>query len=113
MEEIRKEYKEKGMPTDAINMYLLDCHNYLQNVWIGKMNKDLSKFLSEVTREDLDDMDSRWRVSTNFTMILIAADREFSLYYNYPKGVCEAFCKWMEMYHPGAFLLPVECGLGS
>ena len=63
----------------AIKLYLLDCHNHLQNVWIGKMNKDLSKFLTEVLREDFDRIDSRWRVTTNFALIIIAIDKAFSL----------------------------------
>ena len=97
----------------AIKLYLLDCHNHLRNVWIGKMNKELSKFLKEVLGEDLDNIDSRWRITTNFALILIAIDKEFSLCCNYKKGDGETFLAWMHTYHPGAFLFPVERGLGS
>ena len=113
MEAIKNKCKEKGTNTDAIKLYFLGCHNHLRNVWIGKMNKDLSKFLTEVLREDLDSIDSRWRVTTNFALILIAIDKEFSLCCNYKKGDGETFFAWMHTYHPGAFLFPVERGLGS
>ena len=75
MEAIKNECEEKGINMEAIYIYLLDCHNHLRNVWIRKMNKDLSKFLSEVLRENSDGIDSRWRVSTNFVLILIAIDK--------------------------------------
>ena len=77
------------------------------------MNKDLSKFLSEVLREDLDGIDSRWRVWNNFVMILIAIDKEFSFCCNYPKEDGEAFREKKEVCYPGTFLFLVERGLGS
>ena len=111
--EIRALCIAKGMTEDEIRMYLLDCYNHLRNVWIGAMDKELSTHLSDVMQEDLDNIDPRLRVSTKFGVVLFALDKEFSLCCNYAKGDGEAFLAWMERYHPGSFLLPVERSSGS
>ena len=106
--EIRAMCLEKGMNEDEIRINLFDCMNHLKYVWIGAMNRDMSKHLSDLMREDLDYIDPRLRVSTKFDLVLQAIDKEFSLYCNYPKEDGEAFCTWMLQYHPGALVLPVE-----
>ena len=65
---------------DEINTYLLDYHNHLQNILIGNTNKVLFKYLSELIREDVDNINSRLRVNTYFEMILQTADKEFFLF---------------------------------
>ena len=77
------------------------------------MTKSLSKYLKVYLRSDLDCIDSRLRVSPNIESILRAADKEFSLSANYPKGHGELFHKWIEEHHPGAILFHVERTSGS
>ena len=56
-----------------------------------EMNKVLSKYLAGLMREDLEHIDSMLRVTTNFDMVLRAANKEFSLSCNYCKGYGDEF----------------------
>ena len=66
----------------------------------------------QAIREDLDNIDSRLRVSTKFDFVLQTIDKEFSLYYNFPKGDGEAFRAWILYYHPEALVLPLNLVVG-
>ena len=90
-----------------------DCHHHLRNVWIGALNKRLSKYLNQILQADLSKIDFRYRVSTMFDSVLRAVDKEFSLPANYPKGHGVLFKIWMDLHHPGALLLPVERATGN
>ena len=100
---------------DNLNNHVIavDCYNHLQNVWLGGMIKVLSTYLKEKLSDGLEYIDTRLRVSPNIEMVLRAADKEFSLCANYPKGHGELFYKWMDQYHPGTLLLHVERASGS
>ena len=39
-----------NMTDDQINIFVLDCWNHLRNVWIGEMNRVLSKYLADLMR---------------------------------------------------------------
>ena len=41
----------------------LDCINHFRNVWIGGMEKILSKYLNDMLLSNLDDIDSTLRVT--------------------------------------------------
>ena len=43
----------------------LDCMNHLCNVWIGGMEKSLSKYLNEMLCSSLDEIDSTLQVTTS------------------------------------------------
>ena len=101
------------MNISETNVLEVDCWNHLRNVWLGGMTKALSNHLRNILINDLDCIDTRLRVSTNFETILRAVDKEFSLAANYPKGHGELFRKWMETHHPGAVLFHVERTSGS
>ena len=73
----------------------LDCMNHLRNVWIGGMEKSLSKYLNQMLRDNLDEIDSTLRVTTSISALIRAIDKEFSLSANYPKGPCELFLEWI------------------
>lgn len=91
----------------------MDCHHHLRNVWIGALNKHLSKYLDNILQQDLTKISFRYRVSTMMDSVLRAVDKEFSLPANYPKGHGDHFKLWMEENHPGALLVPVERSSGS
>ena len=110
---IKEKCVANDMTDDQINIFVLDCWNHLRNVWIGEMNRVLSKYLADLMREDLELIDSMLRVTTKFDMVLRAVDKEFSLNCNYCKGHGDEFNTWMKMYHPGSFLFPVVRGGGS
>ena len=59
-----------NMTDDQINIFVLDCWNHLRNVWIGEMNRVLSKYLADLMRKDLELIDSMLRVTTKFDMVL-------------------------------------------
>jgi hypothetical protein len=48
-----------------------------------------------------------------FDAVLRAADKEFSLSVNYPKGHGDMFKHWLLKFHPGALLVPVQRMAGS
>ena len=102
IEEIVTEMKIKGK--EGKHILEVDCWNYLRNVWLGGMTKSLSTYLKDYLGSDLDCIDSRLRVSPNIESILRAADKEFSLSANYPKGRGEFFHKWIEEHHTGVIL---------
>eukprot|EP00956_Cyclotella_meneghiniana_P023299 scaffold45195_cov78-Cyclotella_meneghiniana.AAC.1 len=91
----------------------LDCMNHLRNVWIGGMEKTLSKYLNEMLRSSLDEIDSTLRVTTSISAVIRAIDKEFSLSANYPKGHGELFLEWIREHYPGVLLLHVERAAGS
>eukprot|EP00956_Cyclotella_meneghiniana_P030815 scaffold78775_cov36-Cyclotella_meneghiniana.AAC.2 len=91
----------------------LDCMNHLRNVWIGGMEKSLSKYLNQKLRSSLDDIDSTLRVTTSISAVIRAIDKEFSLSANYPKGHGELFLEWIRENYPGVLLLHVERASGS
>ena len=91
----------------------LDCMNHLRNVWIGGMEKSLSKYLNQMLRSSLDDIDSTLRVTTSISAVIRAIDKEFSLSANYPKGHGELFLEWIRENYPGVLLLHVERASGS
>ena len=64
----------------------IDCHHHLRNVWIGALNKNLSKYLTNILQADLKAIDFCYCVSTMFDAVLRSVDKEFSLPANYPKG---------------------------
>jgi hypothetical protein len=87
----------------------LDCMNHLRNVWIGGMEKSLSKYLNEMLCSSLDEIDSTLQVTTSIISAVIRAiDKEFSLSANYPKGHGELFLEWIREHYPGVLLLHVE-----
>ena len=90
-----------------------DCHQHLRNVWIGAINKRLSKFLDNMLAADLESIHFRYRVTTTMDGVLRAVDKEFSLPANYPKGHGDEFKHWLKKSHPGALLVPVERSTGS
>eukprot|EP00956_Cyclotella_meneghiniana_P032426 scaffold89181_cov36-Cyclotella_meneghiniana.AAC.1 len=91
----------------------LDCMNHLRNVWIRGMEKSLSKYLNQMLRSSLDDIDSTLRVTTSISAVIRAIDKEFSLSANYPKGHGELFLEWIRENYPGVLLLHVERASGS
>ncbi len=113
-EAIAEKARQEGiLDEDKIKVHQMDCHHHLRNVWIGAMNRILSKYLAELMKEDLGNIDPFLRVSTNFDTILRAVDKLFSLCCNYAKGSGELFLEWMREYHPDSFLLKLQRGVGS
>ena len=76
----------------------LDCTNHLRNVWFGGVEMSLTKFLNEILRTSLDEIDSSLRVSSSISAIIRAVDKEFSLSANYPKGHGELFKAWIRKH---------------
>ncbi len=91
----------------------LDCMNHLRNVWIGGMEKSLSKYLNQMLQSNLDEIDSTLRVTTSISAVIREIDKEFSLSANYPKGHGELFLEWIHEHYPGVLLLHVEQATGS
>ena len=50
----------------------LDCMNHLRNVWVGNMEKALSKYLNDFLRCSLDDIDPKLRVVASIGAVIRA-----------------------------------------
>jgi hypothetical protein len=83
-----------------------DCHHHLRNVWAKAVEVELSKYLTVMLRESPNTIDRSLRVSTMFTPIARAYDKEFSLAANYLKGHGELFAEWMRENYPGSIVVP-------
>lgn len=112
-EAVKEKMEIEGIDPSSALVLQQDCHHHLRNVWIGAITKNLSKYLDEVLKCDLEEIDNRYRVSTMMDSILRAVDKEFSLPANYPKGHGDMFKHWLKKHHPGALLVPVERATGS
>ena len=108
---IKEKCEANGMSDDEFHVFLLDCWNHLRNVWIGEVNRVLSKYLADLMREDLEHIDSMLRVTTNFDMVLCAVDKESLLSCNYRKGHGGEFKAWMSQYHYEILQEAMEEGL--
>ena len=96
VEEAIKEKAELDGEDYEPSVVRMDCHHHLHNVWIGSLNKHLSKYLTRLLHADLKAIDFRYRVSTMFNTVLRSVDEEFSLPANYPKGDGDMFKIWIE-----------------
>ena len=79
--------------------YDFDCMHHLRNVWIGNMEKKLTKSLNLLLRSSLDDIDPKLWVNSSIRTIIRAVDKEFSLSANYPKGHGKMFLEWIRETH--------------
>ena len=113
IETVLKEKAEQDGKEYQPSVVQMDCHHHLRNVWIGALNKQLSKYLTKILQADLKAVEFRYQVSTMFNAVLRSVDKEFSLSANDPKGHGDMFKIWMEKHHLGALLLPVEQSTGS
>ena len=91
----------------------IDCHNHLRNVCIGAITKRMSSYLNKILACNLDAINFRYRVSNMIDAVLRAVDKEFSLPDNYRKGHDDEFKNWLNLNHPGAFLVPIARTSGS
>jgi hypothetical protein len=91
----------------------IDCWNHLRNVWLGAATAALTGRLKENLKEELEAIDFRLRVGTDLVLVLRAADKEFSLSANYPKGHGDLFREWIQRVHPKALLLHIISTQGS
>lgn len=104
-----EQWDAKSSTEQAAELLVLqgDCWNHLRNVWIKSMSGALTSRLKESLRFELETIDSRLRVGTALDGVLRAADKEFSLCANYPKGHGDMFFEWMARCHPNLLLFHV------
>ena len=57
----------------------VDCWHHLRNVWIGGMNKAVTKFLKKALKFDLNEIDRRLRVGTNIESLIRAVGKYYGL----------------------------------
>ena len=82
-------------------------------MWLRGITKALFTLLGNKLRKEFDGIDSHPRVSTSIKSVLCAANKEFSLCANYPKGYGELFREYIETNNPGELILHVGRALGS
>ena len=90
-----------------------DCHNHLQNVWVGGLEKELSSYLTNLLVSSLDEIYPTLRVKNLLSALARAYDKGLSLSDNYQKIFGELFIEWMMDKHPGYVLYHVERVRGS
>jgi len=95
------------------NVYELDCHHHLRNVWIKGMEQSVSSFLRVIVTDSLEKIPPELRVTCVYSAIARAWDKFFSLCANYPKGQDEHFAAWLRVNKPGTPLYHVVGAQGS
>jgi len=95
------------------DVFEMDCHHHLRNVWIKGMEKSVSMFLQVVMSDSLEQIHTELRVTRIFLAIACAWDKFFSLCANYPKGQGEHFAAWLRVNKPGTALYHVFGAQGS
>ncbi len=89
------------------NIFELNCHHHLRNVWIKGIEKSVSVFLRVVISDSLEKIPPKLQVTCIFLAIAQAWDKFFSLCANYPKGQGEHFAAWLRVNKPGTALYHV------
>ena len=64
--------------------------------------------MKEEVSDDLNDIDTRFRVKVYIMCVIRAVDKEFNLSSNYPKGDGDSFHSFMEEHCPQTLLQPVK-----
>ena len=95
------------------NVYELDCHHHLRNVWIKGMEQSVSSYLRVIVTDSLEKIPPELRVTCVYSAIARAWDKFFSLYANYPKGQGKHFAAWLRVNKPGTPLYHVVGVQGS
>ena len=110
-----EEWEALGEKQQAAMLLVLevDCWHHLRNVWVGAVTKELTKRLKDNLKDELDSIDFRLRVGTDMVGVLRAADKEFSLCANYPKGHGDMFQEWVIRCYPKALLFHVADTTGT
>ena len=109
---IKEKAIQRSVDGNKVHVTEIDWYHHLINLWLGSMFTALSFYLKVELEDELDNIDTRLRVSPHIEMILQVVDKDFSLYDNYPKGHGELFSKWIDHNHPGALLLHIERASG-
>ena len=78
---VAKKAEKEGMSKDEIAVHQVDCWNHLRNVWIGALNKELSKYLSGVLIGDLEHIDPMFCVNTNVDCSLRSIDHQNAAFF--------------------------------
>jgi hypothetical protein len=95
------------------NVYELDYHHHLRNVWIKGMEQSVSSYLRVIVTNSLEKIPPELRVMCVYSAIARAWDKFFSLCANYPKGQGEHFAAWLRVNKPGTPLYHVVGAQGS
>ena len=93
---------------DEIIALEVDCWQHLRNAWLNGMNKEVTKFVKNALKFDLNDVDRKLRVSTNIERLMRAVGKCFGLCKNYTKGNGDHLQACMERNYPDDLLLHVR-----
>ena len=104
---------EKGLSKKDLVIYQGECFHHLRNVWLGAVEKYLSKRLEEHMKEDLALIPYHLRVTCKLSELNRQVDKECNVTCNYPKGHGDEYCDWKNEFHPGKRWLPVIRSLGG
>ena len=61
-----------------------DCHNHMQNVWVGGLEKEPPSHLTNILRSSLHEKDPTLHVKNLFSALARAYNKGFYLSVNYP-----------------------------
>ena len=94
-------------------VYEQDCFHHLRCLWVNGSVKAITAYMSSFLEDSLDEISNFLRVSPDFSDVIRAFHKEFSLTKNYPKGHGEMFLDWVIRNHPNEFLLHCERASGN
>ena len=106
--------KEANIPTCEIDVFGVECHNHLQNIWVKAMRLALSAYIKEQLKDSFAELDSNSRVSSDCNQILLLIDKCFNDNTEYTKGYAVEFRDYVERKHGGKVLFPlIRCTTGE
>ena len=100
-QEIAKQARAQGISEEEIRIRQSDCWHHLRNTWIGNTVKVLGAHLTDTLAEDLENIPTIYRVSTEISALMISTEKYFGTQANYVKGKGSMFLWWMRTTHPG------------
>ena len=87
-----------------MKLSLEPCQYHERNICLKAITNAMNKFMVRILEENNISLDLNLQVYFNIANLVRAADKEFLLIANYPKGKGIHFKAYMEVNHPGAYL---------
>ena len=84
-EHIQSVAEHMGMTPEQIVIYEMDCFQHLRCVWAGRVTIACGDYLNGILDDDLNEINSLLRVSTDIGALCIAVEKFFGLQANYKK----------------------------
>ncbi len=112
-EAVKEMARNAGMSEDDIQITEGDCWGHLRNVWFGAIVILLGKYLARVLGDDLEQISSILRVTTDVNALFRATEKYFGKTANYAKGKGNMWYHWLGTCHSTDYIFPFARACGG